>query len=140
MNREILFRGKRRDNGEWVYGYYVKSVHTYGLLTSPTYRIEHQIWYDKENKQVYAEVYPETLGQFTGLLDKNGVKIFEGDILHIPYRYNVEVVSYKSWFCAVYKGAKGETIYNSITAFDDFEVIGNIYDNAELLEENDNGT
>lgn len=127
MNREILFRGKTKKSGEWAEGNYE--------------------WYHKPEKHLISSPYscatvgviPETVGQFTGLTDKNGVKIFEGDILYIPYRYNVEVVFYKGWFCAVYKGAKGETIYNSITAFDDFEVIGNIYDNPKLLEENNNG-
>lgn len=127
MNREILFRGKTKKSGEWVYGNYEYYHKPEKHLISNSYTDE-----------TYGVIL-ETIGQFTGITDNNGIKIFEGDILHIPYRYNVEVVFYKGWFCAVYKGAKEETIYNSITAFGDFEVIGNIYDNVELLEENDNG-
>lgn len=74
-----LYRGKRADNGEWVYGYYVKDVRSYGLVSNPSYREEHQIWYNKDNKQVCAEVIPETVGQWTGKVDTNGVKIFDGD-------------------------------------------------------------
>lgn len=76
-----LYRGKRADNGEWVYGYYVKDVRSYGLVSNPSYREEHQIWYNKDNKQVCAEVIPETVGQWTGKVDAIGIKIFEGDYL-----------------------------------------------------------
>ena len=73
--REILFKAKRKDNGEWVEGYYIKR---YDLLDNEEHLIFHA---DSYTVWEYAEIIPETLCQFTGLYDRYGNMIWENDIL-----------------------------------------------------------
>lgn len=136
MTREILFRGKCMDNGEWVEGYY-------SPVNIPiTGNMGHFI-----NVGGYraVEIDPETVSQFTGLTDENGVKIFEGDIIKWKYLCNDHLV-----YQVVYeKGTAGFVTRRNFnnrdgidcysdSVFDDdgdmSEVIGNIHDNPELLE------
>lgn len=140
MNREILFRGKDADHLAWREGLPVRS-------TEPPYRI---CAISLPGKQTLVQINPETLGQFTGLTNKNGVKIFEGDIV----RYDDS--SYNA-YCTPKTGVivwgkfgwmLKYTEYDSVCYYsvgsDDFfeaksEIIGNIHDNPELLEETENG-
>lgn len=139
--REILFRGKRVDNGEWVEGYYCGKVNK--TFFSPAEDSAQII-----DKDLYwHEVIPETVGQYTGLTDKNGKKIFEGDIVRATCTYNTGhgvrketnsyAVKYHENYCYFYLARRRNNLLfdgNWSYFVDDFEVIGNIHDNPEFLE------
>ena len=157
--REILFRGKRVDDGEWFEGYYAK-VNNYLtekeehiILPLDTTLYPPSILYSHTDISHYEVVDPKTVGQFTSLIDKNGNKVFEGDIL--AYRLEDSenetidgVVKYGEFNCSCCDGVYGWYIEGgNIRAldmrkcYDDDErlyVIGNIHDNPELLEEKNN--
>ncbi len=80
--REILYRGKDVDTGEWVYGGIVHQTDYYGDSVDKYFIIDGTDTYDN-NIGGITEVIPETVGQFTGFIDSKGVKIFEGDIIAV---------------------------------------------------------
>lgn len=127
--REILFRGKRTDNGEWVEGYYACIGETSVIFTG-------ELDFSKWDIRVKVNVIiPETVGQYTGLTDKNGIKIFEGDVvLYFGERNLVEWNDSEATFFL--SNEDNERCY-----FDDVDnnvmfIIGDIYDNPELLKNN----
>ena len=130
--REILFRGKRVGNGEWVYGSLITYADGVCFICCEDYIP------DVLNKY---EVIPETVGQYVGLKDKNGNLIFEGDLLRGLFKFglpitNIYVKFENGAFCTVEKRKESEILYQPLANYFnvDFEIIGNIYDNPELLE------
>lgn len=141
--REYIYKAMRIDTGEWIYGSLVHQTDFYGE------KVDRYFIIDGTSTQDYGigyeyEVIPETVGQWTGLTDKYGIKIFEGDIIIV---INLHDNHDRYW-----KQPCGPAI-PTLVIWDDenlsydvprdsynFKVIGNIHDNPELLEkENDNG-
>lgn len=120
--REILFRGKRKDNGEWVHGSLITETSPFNKNMVMTHI------YDNGCNEILVD--PRTIGQYTGLTDKNGKKIFEGDIVTCDYFCGV-VHLYEGGWCVTEKDNYPEYLYDLIN----LKVIGNIHDNSELIKE-----
>lgn len=139
MIRDILFRGKRVDNDEWIYGYYVtRSNHACfeHELKYASFILKDEFMDWGLGELVEYKVIPETVGQFTGMYDKFNNKIFEGDIvkcLSLEYGYVNKEVYYA-------EGKAKFVLRNCGTDYEfdeyiDVAVIGNIYNNPKLLGE-----
>lgn len=132
MNRQIIFRGKRLDNGEWVYGDLeynsaknIVRIHTYD--NNGEYLMQHL-------------VQPDAVGQFTGLTDKNGKEIYEGDILSTDLAIPRCEVVFRNGCFALRLNDGDEDFYDIISPIDEsvdktkyHNIIGSIHDNPDLL-------
>ena len=140
---EILFRAKRKDNGEWIESLTLLKLneHLYMFQTAwceITYDLQCNITAIRGKKPFFVEGIPETVGRYTGLTDKNGVKIFEGDIIEYEEKYGIArypVVWDKKTARFAVAGYEGMIV-------GDFffytpkkcKIIGNIHDTTELLK------
>lgn len=134
--REILFRGKRTDNCEWAYGAPTKDNHGEMVMVESTFECEE--YNCRGANCLYVD--ENTVGQYTGLTDKNGKRIFEGDILRLAYHPEEDVII--EWHDGRFNFRKRnhpkdygyERLCCVQIAVSHLRVIGNIHDNPELLE------
>lgn len=155
MNREILFRGKRVDNGEWIYGrglQQCKDELGNEIVAIFEDVVKSEKYIKKEGRYIlyYVPVNPETLGQYTGLKDKNGKKIFEGDVVHlkgdgyggakIGKDYYRVVTFHEGAFCLSIEDGVHCPVHTPIYEHSDshnivnWDVVGNITDNPKLIK------
>ena len=138
--QEIKFRGLRLDNGEWVYGDICQAENDMGVITKAYIAYDADFTCGKAYGSIYLmtdryfEVDPKTIGQDTGLKDKNGKKIFDGDKLLVEGSKGVYIVSYNKKEC-VYEIKSRYDILNLGNPLNELKVIGTIHDKEEKDEE-----
>lgn len=148
MTKPTEFRGKRKDNNEWIYGYY------YATRANTGDKIDiHRIVFDKDGDSLVADVHQESLGEFTGYYSYSNVKIYQGDILtrdEYPYLDGDKqnYVATVEWIFGAWqivlkcvnadKGGISDGINDYLDEngmiTQDYEILGNIHDNIELLK------
>ncbi len=139
--REILFKAKRIDNGEWVEGYYLRDQYYHRSGKDIIFYQKDSDWFT-----VYTDIIdPETLCQFTGLTDKNGKRIWENDIVTCQTKYGGDigkVVFHNGKFCVLWNSTYHYPRNGKCKNYYDINtknlVKGNIFDNPELLQEESN--
>lgn len=145
--REILFRGKLLRTGKWIEGYYCKTSDTtyafsedYDRYPVPEHYyilVDEMTDWGLPNRPTLHEVDPVTIGQYTGLTDKNGKKIFEGDIVEgFDFRADDDGYGVVTWDDGGFLVSNAFLCGSFVENYNgrDFEVIGNIHDNYEFLE------
>ena len=128
--REILFKGKRADNGEWVLS--VNLIQKYRNETK-------KVYFSKGiETSDYFEIIPETVGQYTGLTDRNGTKLFGGDIVQDEQSgYEYIIKWFQEYACYALADSRGNMAFDAdeIEMFlNDLVVVGNIHDNSDSTE------
>ena len=141
--REILFRGKRIDSGEWIYGYLIADTADCSLKRQGKCRCPHDgsyaeiyEWQNDLHEYNGEEVVPATVGQYTGLTDKNGKRIFEGDIVKDTKTNVAYCVTFPSGSFQI-ENPKNEwdvDLLYPLVGAGRCEIIGNTHDNPELLD------
>ena len=142
MSREIKFRGKRIDTGEWIYGDYFKYQLDIPQKQGYKRTLFYAINYMNEAVKIYnnASVDPKTVGQFTERKDKNEVEVYAEDIVKVQQGYYPQIIGRVTfedgqWMVTKSDGEKWN-LYSVTIFMKSIEVIGNMFDNPELLEAN----
>lgn len=141
MNREILFKAKRKDNRRWEEGYYAMIGKRHAIILSQTEK-----YYTEDVKESHGdevvEIIPETVSQYTGLTDKNGNRIWEHDIVEyfgdLAVMKKIDEIKYNEThasFCRLHRSQMGlQYLYIDECIAKTMRVIGNVFDNPDLLE------
>ena len=130
--RDIIFRGKRTDNDEWVYGSFcMDAIEQFKGPVGVDGFI--RLYNKAKDKMQMHEVDRETVGQYTGLKNRNGERFFEGDI--VQRGREIATVEYGEFNCPCCDGVYGWTFNGGdIREGDEYEIVGNIHDNPELMK------